>query len=113
MNAAEGEVQEKGYVASFPSLVNVAGEATYIMVLKDATGIVKLYALVNVENYRIVATGATQMDAMREYLSLLRQSGVSSGSSQSAAVTVEEIIYSGDTVYLKTDSENVYKGYLS
>ena len=54
MNAAEGEVQEKGYEASFPSLVNVSGEATYIMVLKDATGIVKLYAQweVYVDPYR-------------------------------------------------------------
>ena len=50
MAAAEGEVQEKGYVASFPSLVNISGQATYIMVLKDDAGLVKLYALVNVEN---------------------------------------------------------------
>ena len=28
MGAAQGEVQEKGYVASFPSLINVEGEAT-------------------------------------------------------------------------------------
>ena len=49
MNSAEGQVQEKGYVASFPSLINVSGKATYIMVLKDNAGLVKLYALVNVE----------------------------------------------------------------
>ena len=49
MSAAEGEVQEKGYKASFPSLINVSGTPTYIMVLKDAGGLVKLYAMVNVE----------------------------------------------------------------
>ncbi len=76
MRAAEGEVQEKGYVASFPSLINVKGQATYIMVLKDAGGLVKLYALVNVEQYGIVATGDTQAKAMQAYKELLAQNGV-------------------------------------
>ena len=76
MRAAEGEVQEKGYVASFPSLINVEGQATYIMVLKDAGGLVKLYALVNVEQYGIVATGDTQAKAMREYKELLAENGI-------------------------------------
>ncbi len=76
MNAAQGEVQEKGYVASFPSLINVQGEATYIMVLKDSGGLVKLYAMVNVEQYGIVATGATQEDAKRAYLEKLVTEGV-------------------------------------
>ncbi len=76
MRAAEGEVQEKGYVASFPSLVNVKGQATYIMVLKDAGGLVKLYALVNVEQYGIVATGDTQAEAMAAYKALLAENGI-------------------------------------
>ncbi len=76
MKAAEGEVQEKQYVASFPSLVNISGEATYIMVLKDSGGLVKLYALVNVENYGIVATGQTQSEAMNAYRRLLVSGGV-------------------------------------
>lgn len=76
MGAAQGEVQEKGYVASFPSLINVSGEATYIMVLKDANGIVKLHALVNVENYSIVATGTTQTDAKQAYVALLKEEGI-------------------------------------
>ena len=76
MRAAEGEVQEKGYVASFPSLINVKGQATYIMVLKDAGGLVKLYALVNVEQYGIVATGETQAKAMQAYKQLLADNGI-------------------------------------
>ena len=76
MRAAEGEVQEKGYVASFPSLINVNGQATYIMVLKDAGGLVKLYALVNVEQYGIVATGDTQAKAMQAYKELLVENGI-------------------------------------
>lgn len=76
MAAAEGEVQEKGYVASFPALINVSGKATYIMVLKDAGGLVKLYALVNVETYSIVATGTTQEKAMEAYNALLVENGI-------------------------------------
>ena len=76
MKAAEGEVQEKGYVASFPSLINASGEATYIMVLKDNGGLVKLYALVNVENYSIVATGTTQTEAKEAYVKLLIEEGI-------------------------------------
>lgn len=71
MSAAEGEVQEKGYQASFPSLINVDGEPTYIMVLKDASGLVKLYAAVNVEQYNLVATASSQKDCIEKYRSLI------------------------------------------
>lgn len=98
MLAAEGEVQEKGYVASFPSLINVSGEATYIMVLKDTGGLVKLYALVNVEKYSIVATGTTQTEAKQEYLKLLKQNGILTDSAETpdestptATVKVEKV----------------------
>ena len=117
MAAAEGEVQEKGYVASFPSLVNISGQATYIMVLKDAAGLVKLYALVNVENYSIVATGATQTEAMNAYTKLLRQSNIDIGTgSLSVSITVEDIrilpVSGVTTVYITATDGNVYKGYL-
>ena len=39
MRAAEGEVQEKGYRASFPSLIDVNGTPAYAMVLKDNLGL--------------------------------------------------------------------------
>ncbi|MBQ8174004.1 MAG: hypothetical protein IJ009_01235 [Clostridia bacterium] len=117
MAAAEGEVQEKGYVASFPSLINVSGEATYIMVLKDSGGLVKLYALVNVERYSIVATGETQQDAMRAYRKRLAQSGVGddpTGGEEQLTVTVEtrEIVTLGGlpTVYVTAEDGRVFKG---
>lgn len=71
MSAAEGEVQEKGYQASFPSLINVDGHPTYIMVLKDASGLVKLYAAVNVEQYNIVTTASSQSECLNRYKQLL------------------------------------------
>ena len=117
MAAAEGEVQEKGYVASFPSLVNISGQATYIMVLKDAAGLVKLYALVNVENYSIVATGATQADAMSAYKKLLRQSDIEIGDPElSVEISVKDVriamVSNVATVYITADDGSVFKGYL-
>ena len=117
MNAAEGEVQEKGYVASFPSLVNISGEPTYIMVLKDAAGVVKLYALVNVENYSIVVTGSTQAEVMSAYKKLLRQEGVTEdGSASTATVTVKDVrivnVSDMAVVYITAEEGEVYKGYL-
>ena len=123
MHSAEGQVQEKGYVASFPSLINVSGEATYIMVLKDSAGLVKLYALVNVENYAIVATGSTQTEAKEEYLKLLKQNGLIDKipekeeveDSNSADVTVEIAdikVYTvgGESVFYITDADgHIYK----
>ena len=90
MSSAEGQVQEKGYVASFPSLINVSGEATYIMVLKDSAGLVKLYALVNVEDYSIVATGSTQTEAKEEYLKLLKRHGIINESDTEQESTVPD-----------------------
>lgn len=117
MGAAEGEVQEKEYVASFPSLINVAGQPSYIMVLKDAHGLVKLYALVNVQQYNMVATGETQADAIRAYIKTLAQNGIDvSGSYDSATyekIVISDIKYltvSGSTtVYITADNGNVYK----
>jgi len=120
MKAAEGEVQEKGYVASFPSLINVSGEATYIMVLKDSGGLVKLYALVNVEKYDIVATGTTQTEAKQEYIKLLKKKGIiaddvedTESDIKSTDITVEDvrIVVSGNEsiVYIRGNDGNLYK----
>lgn len=117
MDAAEGEVQEKGYIASFPSLINVSDQPTYIMVLKNDAGIVELYALVNVENYSMVATGTTQADAMSAYKKLLRQHDIEIGdSSENVEITVQDVriamISNVATVYITSEDGAVYKGYL-
>ncbi|MBO4400184.1 MAG: hypothetical protein J5795_08660 [Lachnospiraceae bacterium] len=120
MHAAEGEVQEKGYQASFPSLINVGGQATYIMVLKDSGGLVKLYALVNVEKYSMVATGATQQEAMASYRKLLERDGINVTADENlkkVTVTVEDVrmitVDGLPTVYVSGDDGSVYKGYLN
>jgi hypothetical protein len=87
------------------------------MVLKDAAGLVKLYALVNVENYSIVATGATQADAMSSYKKLLRQNDIQIGDgTKSVEITVDDVriamVSDVATVYITAENGDVYKGYL-
>ena len=54
--SAQGALQDKGWNATFPLLLNIDGEATYFMAMKDASDVVKGYAMVNVSNYNIVGT---------------------------------------------------------
>lgn len=68
MMAAEGEVQQYKYKASFPSLISVNGMPTYIMVLCDANKIVKKFAMVNMENYSKVAVADTQEEVFALYV---------------------------------------------
>ncbi len=113
MGAAEGEVQEKGYKASFPALINVSGEATYIMVLKDNNGLVKLYALVNVKSYGIVATGTTQQKAMEAYKNLLIENGITSGeiatNKDETTITVHDIWEVNGVIYIRSTNKEVFK----
>ncbi|MBR5411229.1 MAG: CvpA family protein [Clostridia bacterium] len=53
--SAEGKVQNFGWKASFPILLNIDGQPTYYMALKDNSNVVKSYAMVNVEQYSVVA----------------------------------------------------------
>jgi len=76
MTSAEGKVQNLGYKATFPLLLNIDAEPTYFMALKDASGLVKKYAMVNVHNYQIVATGDTVNDCEASYRSLIQSNGI-------------------------------------
>ena len=110
MAAAEGEVQEKGYQASFPSLINIDGHPTYIMVLKDSGGLVKLYATVNVEQYNIVTTAATQDECIRKYRSaLVLKVDVNNDEAKEKTITIASIKYidiDGNTFIYLIDKEN-------
>ncbi len=76
MQSAMGVVQDLGYTATFPLLLNIAGEPTYFIPLMDATNLVKSYAMVNVAQYNVVATGATVSACEQEYIKLLTAKGI-------------------------------------
>jgi len=71
MASAEGVVQQMKYVATFPLLLNIESQPTYFMALKDSAGLVKMYAMVNVEQYQIVAYGTSVAESQNNYLEML------------------------------------------
>ena len=110
MASAEGQVQQMSYDATFPLLLNIAGQPTYFMALKDAAGLVKMYAMVNVSQYQIVATGTTVALCEQNYRTMLEQNGligeqdavVDAPETESVSGVVEEIrsaVLDGTTRY--------------
>lgn len=76
MSSAEGQVQNLKYSATFPLLLNISGEPTYFVALKDDAGLVKKYAMVNVQKYQIVAIGDSVSTCQDSYQELLLSNGV-------------------------------------
>ncbi len=76
MSSAEGAVQQFSYDATFPLLLNISNEPTYFIALKDAAGLVKMYAMVNVQQYQIVATGNSVKQCQQNYHELLIENQV-------------------------------------
>ena len=105
MRSAEGQVQHLGYNATFPLLINMGGEPTYIFALKDAAGLVKKYAMVNIEKYQIVAIGDTLAECEMNYEKLMSDHGITTietGDDKAYTGTIEEvweIVVEGNTHY--------------
>ena len=76
MSSAEGQVQNLHYSATFPLLLNIQGEPTYFIALKDDAGLVKKYAMVNVQKYQIVAIGDSVSTCESAYTELLYDNGI-------------------------------------
>lgn len=67
MRSAEGAVQEKGYTATVPILLNISGRPSYCMALKDQAQLVKMYALVDAQNYQTTGVGPSIKEAIQNY----------------------------------------------
>ncbi len=76
MSSAEGQVQNLGYRSTFPLLLNIAGEPTYFVALKDGAGLVKKYAMINIQKYQWVAIGDTVGECEKNYSELLSVNGI-------------------------------------
>ncbi len=81
MSSAQGQVQNLGYQATFPLLLNISGEPTYFMALKDDAGLVKMYAMVNIQKYQWVATGDSIKECEKSYSQLLKTNGITGAGS--------------------------------
>lgn len=119
--SAEGEVQEKKYTATAPSLVKLSGKAYYLVSLKDDAGLIKSYALVDAEDYQQVTVDNDIEDLIAQFTD--SDTSVLSGASNNASGekkkeatiiqgTVEQLasqMISGSTVYYISSSGQIYK----
>jgi hypothetical protein len=74
-NSAKGKVQEKGFSATLPIPYNINNIPTYVMTLKDNGGLVKMYAMVAIEDYTIVGVGNTLTETLMAYKNAFNMAG--------------------------------------
>ena len=117
MASAEGAVQQYEYEATSPLLLNIGGQPTYFMALKDASQLVKMYAMVNVQQYNVVATGTSVSSCIESYEQLLAENGISiEGGAMPDTNEVEGVVedirssvINGNSVYyIKLESGDAY-----
>ncbi len=117
MSSAEGQVQNLGYRATFPLLLNISDEPTYFMALKDGAGLVKKYAMVNVQKYQWVAIGDTVGECEKAYVQLLATNGISNKGDNSlyeeitgTIDVISQVVIEGNTHYYITlkNSEAIF-----
>ncbi len=105
MSSAEGQVQNLNYRATFPLLLNISGEPTYFVALKDGAGLVKKYAMINIQKYQWVAIGDTVRECEKNYNELLSTNGIVSGISSDAKEisgvieVISPVVIEGNTHY--------------
>ena len=105
--SAEGKVQQYGYYASFPLIINFEGTPTYFMTLKDIDGLIKQYAYVSVKDFLVVGVGESMQDAKLNYEKALRQNPGSADVTDSDSLAeiagtvyrINQEIVAGKTVY--------------
>ena len=116
MSSAEGQVQNLGYRSTFPLLLNIADEPTYFMALKDGAGLVKKYAMVNVQKYQWVAIGDTVQQCEKNYMDLLNTNGIVSTAAESyksvsgKIESISPVVLGGNSHYYIciTGQEDIY-----
>ncbi|RKI65635.1 CvpA family protein [bacterium 1xD42-67] len=113
--SAEGVVQDLGYRATFPLLLNISGEPTYFIPLKDATSLVKMYAMVNVAQYQIVATGSTVSACEQSYIQMLADKGITQAEqlpqteAKGQVAEIRTAVIEGDSYYfIRLEGEEVF-----
>ena len=77
-NSAQSIVSDKGWQATFPLLLNIDGEATYFMALKD-NNVVKSYAMVSVERVQDAVRSKDDAkpdleDCLKSYVDVVKSS---------------------------------------
>lgn len=119
-SSAEGKVQEKGYRASLPIPYLINNIPTYVMTLKDDGGLVKMFAMVSINDYTIVGVGNTMRETLMAYKNVYNMAdngidpaAVSTKKSFKSIVTrIENDVKNGNSFYYFTvrDYPNIFVG---
>lgn len=119
-SSAEGKVQEKGYHTSLPIPYIINNIPTYVMTLKDDGGLVKMFAMVSINDYTIVGVGNTMRETLMAYKNVynMADNGIDSESvtpkrSLSSIVTrISNDVKNGNSFYyfMVKDYSNVFVG---
>ena len=118
MNSAQGQVQDMGYTSTFPLLINLKGNPTYLVSLKDESGLVKMYGFVDVKDYqKVVVTDSSKgiIAAKDNYLSTIKKEA------KDDELVIKEIkissinsaIINGYTHYYISSEDKKYKASIS
>lgn len=99
MASAKGAVQDLGYDASFPIPINIENEPSFFITLKDASGLIKQYSFVNINDYGKVGIGSSISEARTNYLKLLNKENTSTDLDFYSS-KIERIGYSNNNYYL-------------
>ena len=120
MNSAIGKIQEKRYSASAPIPYNINGIPTYVMTLKDDGGLVKMFAMVAIEDYTIVGVGNTLRETLMAYKNAFNMTGNKLNAKNSAQkITLKSVVTrinndvkNGNSFYYFTvkDYNNIFIG---
>jgi hypothetical protein len=115
MNSATGQIQEKNYTPAFPVLLNIQDRPTYLIGLKDASGLAKMFALVDAENYQNVSVADNVQEVMDQYYARMDTSGVPSDDADEQSIVIERIqsvVIDGNTIYyiMARGDDTVYVG---
>lgn len=120
MDSAVGSVQQMRYQSTFPILINLEGNPYYLSSLKDDSGLVRMYALVDAQNYQTVYTDSHIENVIAQ---LYDDLGIETDTEIVEVIEDEEELFeftgqvddisqavvSGDTVYYFMVNGEVYK----
>ena len=118
MKSAEDEVQNYGYEATFPVLVNVNGRPTYLMSLRsdasESKSVLKMYAMVDATDYQKVTTVSVDqgLNVLKKQMIAIQggSDDLSSAVTESKDITVNDlrlITSEGNTIYYFKDEEDM------
>ena len=111
MDSAKGAVQQMKYISTFPLLINLNNRPTYLMSLKDAAGLVKMYAFVDVADYQKVVVTDSSKGIKYASINYLNEANIETQNNdlKQTTITVKSItshVIDGTTYFYITDLNN-------